>query len=227
MSDTILSGENGALTRGLDGRLFSEDLKVTVERAAAATRRVDGWSGTWGLPREQAIAIASGSVYHLHCGGDVVRFQERLKELESDGIGLRRNEGFGWVAVNPAWLFGTNPVRGASIPEPTSMNDAGGWPNLGISIDEQQRIVNEASDLAARLATSEAARQRLIDLASFARRVGRKEEVLTFLHHMANRTHPRAWNEVEAALSASVRERSFDQIRFMLSAAVILSPKRD
>ena len=72
MTDAIVPGHNGGLLRGLDGAAFSEILKVKVSvvRAAAAWREVAGWSGTWGLPREQAVAVAAGSVYRLRCQGD-------------------------------------------------------------------------------------------------------------------------------------------------------------
>lgn len=60
-------------------------------------RRVTGWSGLWGLPREDALAIGMGSVF-------VVRFEQEpdfgaLLRLQEEGIGERKAEGFGRVTV--------------------------------------------------------------------------------------------------------------------------------
>jgi CRISPR-associated protein Csx10 len=58
---------------------------------------VGGFNRKWGLPLPQAMAVKMGSVFVFHspnCSED------ELKELEEHGIGERRAEGFGRVAVN-------------------------------------------------------------------------------------------------------------------------------
>ena len=67
---------------------------ITVR--ASATRMVRGFRGVWGLPRPARAALAKGSVVVVTKAIDATR----LAKLSTDGIGARRNEGFGRVAVN-------------------------------------------------------------------------------------------------------------------------------
>ncbi|MBT9133398.1 MAG: hypothetical protein DDT38_00119 [Firmicutes bacterium] len=76
----------------------------------ARTRLLPGWSSAWKLPKECAVAIAKGSVFvygaersSLGCfGGDNKvenALAKLLERLEQDGLGERRNEGFGIVVA--------------------------------------------------------------------------------------------------------------------------------
>ena len=77
----------------------------TIGWVAAITRheRLRGWNAAHGLPRQDEWAVARGAVY-------VYRFQgtteerdaliQKLAILSQDGVGLRRNEGFGMVVVS-------------------------------------------------------------------------------------------------------------------------------
>ena len=67
---------------------------ITVR--ASATRMVRGFRGVWGLPRPARVALAKGSVVVISKTVDATR----LTNLSEGGIGARRNEGFGRVAVN-------------------------------------------------------------------------------------------------------------------------------
>lgn len=75
-----------------------------VRWIAAVTRheRLRGWNAAHGLPRQDDWAIARAAVY-LYCfeGTQSERdpLIERLASLAEDGVGLRRNEGFGVVEV--------------------------------------------------------------------------------------------------------------------------------
>ena len=75
-----------------------------VRWIAAVTRheRLRGWNAAHGLPRQDDWAVARGAVY-LYCfeGAQPERepLIERLGFLAEDGVGLRRNEGFGVVEV--------------------------------------------------------------------------------------------------------------------------------
>lgn len=62
--------------------------------------RVGGWHAASGTPKPIEHAMAMGSVVVLHL--DPQPAPGRLAKLASDGIGLRRIEGFGAVDINPA-----------------------------------------------------------------------------------------------------------------------------
>ena len=71
---------------------------------AAVTRheRLRGWNAAHGLPRQDEWAIARGAAYAYRFEGapsEREALNERLAALSEDGVGLRRNEGFGVVEV--------------------------------------------------------------------------------------------------------------------------------
>jgi len=113
MSPALVPGPNGGLLRGLSQGDFArlsgaaaEQLKV---KGYSRFEQVTGWSGPWRLPKEPATAIAAGSCWRIRATDPAARgkLAAWLRQAESDGIGLRREEGFGWIAVNPPWLAGT------------------------------------------------------------------------------------------------------------------------
>lgn len=99
LSDTILrpAGDDLALallkTFGLDKSVISKD----DYRAYFQLGIVGGFNRKWGLPLPQEWALSAGSVFRLPAG--VVDMQ-RLQALVISGVGERRVEGFGRIAVN-------------------------------------------------------------------------------------------------------------------------------
>jgi CRISPR-associated protein Csx10 len=74
-------------------------IDATVETAWARQTRVGGWHLASGLPKPVEIAVQPGSTYRIRCRGSVPA--EGLRRLAEIGLGLRRNEGFGWVGPPP------------------------------------------------------------------------------------------------------------------------------
>ena len=77
----------------------------TVRWIAAVTRheRLRGWNAAHGLPRQDEWAVARGAAYVYRFEGaarQLDAFIPRLAALVEEGIGLRRNEGFGVVSVS-------------------------------------------------------------------------------------------------------------------------------
>jgi len=64
---------------------------------SAQLSRVLGWNGLLGLPRPDALAVARGSVFVF--AFDAVPDAAALARLQHDGVGRRREEGFGRVMV--------------------------------------------------------------------------------------------------------------------------------
>ena len=64
---------------------------------AARVHRVTGWNGALGLPQPDVAAIAMGSVFVFGFNGNPP--YEALARVQADGLGLRREVGFGQVLV--------------------------------------------------------------------------------------------------------------------------------
>ncbi len=58
-----------------------------------------GWSTAWGLPKPTNLAARMGSVYVYRWDGSLDEVLPALQTLEAEGLGLRRDEGFGEVLV--------------------------------------------------------------------------------------------------------------------------------
>ncbi|MBI2422769.1 MAG: hypothetical protein HYV27_08060 [Candidatus Hydrogenedentes bacterium] len=66
-----------------------------IDFAYTDTRLVTGFRAVWGLPRAQVTTFSKGSVFTI-AGGNSAAWTAPMW----DGLGMRRNEGFGRVAVN-------------------------------------------------------------------------------------------------------------------------------
>jgi CRISPR-associated protein Csx10 len=61
---------------------------------------VPGWNAVLGLPKPDTVALARGSALLGRCdAGKEQVVRERLAQIEAEGVGERRSEGFGRVAV--------------------------------------------------------------------------------------------------------------------------------
>jgi len=71
--------------------------KRSWQEAYYETTVVGGFNRAWRSPLPQAVALRAGSVFVF--AADAFTFDE-LERLQQDGVGERRSEGFGRVAVN-------------------------------------------------------------------------------------------------------------------------------
>lgn len=82
----------------------------TLLYQAANTRRVMGWNELWGMPRGHEYAIDTGSVFLYSCPeipADPIL--QALYQLEEQGIGRRRAEGFGRILFSDPFHLEVNP----------------------------------------------------------------------------------------------------------------------
>ena len=86
--DPITGEYSGSLAPLFSGRLL---------KAFVSTCVVGGFNLAWGLPLPQARAIQAGSVFVFERSEELV---EQLQAAEAHGIGERRREGFGRIAIN-------------------------------------------------------------------------------------------------------------------------------
>ncbi len=87
--------------------------------AVGRVRRHESWNVSWGLPRPSLVGLQAGSVYVFSMTGGTWD-GGKAADLEDDGIGDRRAEGYGRIRLNPPFLLngvqraGTGGIAGGS-----------------------------------------------------------------------------------------------------------------
>lgn len=84
--------------RELADALGIDTSELTLSRSYTRTEVIGGYHTHLRLPRQQWPAIASGNVF-MFCTKKALN-GARLLQLEHDGLGLRKGEGYGRIAVN-------------------------------------------------------------------------------------------------------------------------------
>ncbi len=104
LTDAIITDTWGRYHLSFDADWLSRELKLPVDPGSlnvfASARRVDGFNAHLSLPRWRDTALEAGSSVGLRLLNPPAEWKQRLKEVERDGIGLRREEGFGRVVFN-------------------------------------------------------------------------------------------------------------------------------
>lgn len=108
LSPMTMRGDNGEYIgiheAELGKKLGVEDL--VVEKAATSIRQVKGYNRTWGTRLPSVPMYEAGSVFLLRFKGTLTA--ERMKAVCEEGIGIRRNEGFGRIL----FLKGYDTIHG-------------------------------------------------------------------------------------------------------------------
>ncbi|HQI83439.1 MAG TPA: RAMP superfamily CRISPR-associated protein [Anaerolineae bacterium] len=107
LSDTIVRDTWGRYVTGFALEWLEKALGFAVDivdgRAYSSSHTIDGFNDQWRLPRERALALTAGSTARLQVSGGLTQAEwNKLKELEREGIGERRNEGYGQIVINHA-----------------------------------------------------------------------------------------------------------------------------
>ncbi|MBD2629618.1 RAMP superfamily CRISPR-associated protein [Trichormus variabilis] len=84
------------LTQELEKAL---NTKLKPKCSYASSNIVGGFNRKWGLPLPQVPVLSAGSIFVFE---NIDITPEQIQQLENQGIGERRNEGFGRIAIN--WL---------------------------------------------------------------------------------------------------------------------------
>jgi len=127
LSDTIVRNKHGHCSGDFDEGLAL--VLTAVDKQPPKTLRhtqafqghklIGGFNRKWGLPLPQALAIAAGSVFVYEKG----QIDEgALQKLVENGVGERRNEGFGRIALNwyhaERWRQGKFSIQTSHASEP-------------------------------------------------------------------------------------------------------------
>lgn len=144
LGPAIVRDENGQpaldIATALKVRLGVE---VEVTEACQRAEIVGGFNRTWGLPLPQVTAIAAGSFFEVKASVDAAE----LEKLQETGIGERRAEGFGRVAVN------------LHLPK---IKEDEPWPDpVSATMDEPEKSTGLAENATARLMVRRLARKEL------------------------------------------------------------------
>ena len=106
LSDTLLRNEYGQPVADpmLIKQAIEEVLNISLPKPKpsnifAGSTLIGGFNRKWGLPLSQVPALAAGSVIVFE---GIEINESQIKQLEAQGIGERREDGFGRIAVN--WL---------------------------------------------------------------------------------------------------------------------------
>jgi CRISPR-associated protein Csx10 len=103
LSDVIMCNDSGQYVVEPPTELIADLLRIPMPSQPIIYMNgitVGGFNRKWGLPLPQVCAIAAGSIFVYD---NLNLTTEQIQQLEWHGIGERRNEGFGRVAVN--WLL--------------------------------------------------------------------------------------------------------------------------
>ena len=102
LSDLILRDEWGQYVAMPPTELLSEALGVSLKLESCYTKStlIGGFNRKWGLPLPQVPAVSAGGVFIYDKIDGITA--DRIRTLEAEGIGERRAEGFGRIAIN--WL---------------------------------------------------------------------------------------------------------------------------
>jgi len=126
LSDTIVRGAGGQidgdLTAALETALQAVPGSWKLSRSYQHLRPIGGYNRKWSLPLPQAWAIQAGSVFVYQAAN--IDLAE-LHELTQCGIGERRAEGYGRIAVNAqcaASFRGRAPV--CVVPSAAELSDS-------------------------------------------------------------------------------------------------------
>jgi CRISPR-associated protein Csx10 len=102
LSDTLLRDQHGQPLVRLTNERLSDYLGFAVtideEHTFTATTQLGAFNSAWKLPLPQTTALTAGSV--IVCTTQEAVAAATLSKLEQQGLGERRNEGYGRIAVN-------------------------------------------------------------------------------------------------------------------------------
>lgn len=105
MSDLILLDSYGMVTNKIDEKYLEKMLhikSVKLEYMACDTSMTNTYNQKWKANGVQQTSVVAGSIYvYSYKFDEKERTLDAIKEIQEKGIGLRREEGFGQILINP------------------------------------------------------------------------------------------------------------------------------
>ena len=125
--------------RELADALGIDTSELTLSRSYTRTEVIGGYHTHLRLPQQQWPAIASGSVF-MFCTKKALD-GARLLQLEHDGLGLRKGEGYGRIAVNRQKALGLTGCGEIQLDDPKRQDLLNAPANVPQSVQELLRGV--------------------------------------------------------------------------------------
>ena len=97
LSNTAMRNENGEIC-GFDLKQLAKKMNVEnleIEYCSTSTVHVNGYNRVWGVKTPSVVMYEQGSVFHFKFNG--ILKKENMLSICNEGIGVRKNEGFGRV----------------------------------------------------------------------------------------------------------------------------------
>ena len=101
----VLRPSSSDLARSLGAPLAEAPV---VRRSWCRPGTVGGWHHRGGLPKATEVCAVAGSVFEIDFGREVT--SDEVLALERSGLGVRREDGYGWVTARP-WQAPSRPVE--------------------------------------------------------------------------------------------------------------------
>lgn len=104
MSDTIIKDEFGNLQSTIPDELLEDKLGIKIikekqYKASIISKDVKGYNAMWKCKVSSETAIKAGSVITYEYEGELDK--DKIEQFEIEGIGSRKNEGYGRILINP------------------------------------------------------------------------------------------------------------------------------
>ena len=222
LSPAILpSATTGAYQRGLTTAeirpLFGDEAEIGVVSSAVAT--VGGWSSKWGLPRERAVTVSPGSAW-------LVRNASRKPTDALAFIGIRNCEGFGWVAIDPPWLYQGGEAgiyTDATQKTQPIFEEPQRWPGIDLPIDVMLALKEVCMNM---LDSFQPHRSRIAFLAMVANRSETYSDWNQKLETCAASRNGDDWNRLKKQLDSLDHRQDLKRVRFLLDVLVGLTDKQ-
>jgi CRISPR-associated protein Csx10 len=121
--------------------------RITIDTLFARSRRSEGWQAGWALPRPSYVGLAAGSCFTIHIENisdedERKRLAGRVRALQLEGLGDRRAEGYGEIAIDDTLL--KTPLSGLDARAVAPSPDLPPPPPISPNVFDYARLVEKA-----------------------------------------------------------------------------------
>ncbi len=135
LSHTIIYNENGlsstedeVLKRELAQVLSIDKSKVVIKKSFKKSADIENFISVWRLRKPSETAFQMGSCFLVELSDEIENLRDKLKTLERNGLGERRGEGFGRVAIGWQQKFGDYAQK--AVPSEDIVKPEGPMPDI-------------------------------------------------------------------------------------------------
>lgn len=120
-----------------EAKEFIESRKGLIN-SIIQVRRIESWQVSWGFPRPTLTAMSAGSVVVFETENKIDL--KKLEEIEANGIGERRGEGYGQIIFNPPLLMNSVKISDEKKEKEAKKGDISKLKNLKEELEFAKQI---------------------------------------------------------------------------------------